>query len=86
MHTHVSILPQAPRPCMLLHNSEEERVMSDSLRPHEPQHTRLPCLSPNPRVHPTHVPCVGDALEPSHPLASPSPPALNLSQHDGLFK
>ena len=29
---------------------------------------------------------VGDAIQPSHPLLSPSPPALNLSQHQGLFK
>ena len=31
-------------------------VMSDSLRPHEPQHTRLPCQSPTPRVHPNPCP------------------------------
>ena len=29
----------------------------------------------------TYVHCVGDAIQPSHPLSSPSPPALNLSQH-----
>ena len=29
---------------------------------------------------------VGDAIQPSHPLSPPSPPALNLSQHQGLFK
>ena len=29
----------------------------------------------------THVHRVGDAVQPSHPLSSPSPPALNLSQH-----
>ena len=34
----------------------------------------------------THVHRVGDAIQPSHPLPSPSPPALNLSQHQGLFK
>ena len=28
----------------------------------------------------------GDTIQPSHPLSSPSPPALNLSQHQGLFK
>ena len=28
---------------------------------------------------------VGDAIQPSHPLSSPSPPAFNLSQHQGLF-
>ena len=35
---------------------------------------------------PTHVHWVGDAIQPSHPLSSPSPPALSLSQHQGLFK
>ena len=34
----------------------------------------------------THVHWVGDAIQPSHPLLSPSPPAFNLSQHQGLFK
>ena len=34
----------------------------------------------------THAHWVGDAIQPSHPLSSPSPPALNLSQHQGLFK
>ena len=34
----------------------------------------------------THVHWVGDAIQLSHPLSSPSPPALNLSQHQGLFK
>ena len=60
--------------------------MSDSLRPHEPQHARPPCPSPTPRVYPNHVHWVGDAIQPSHPLSSPSPPALNLSQHQGLFQ
>ena len=34
----------------------------------------------------THVHCVSDAIQPSHPLLPPSPPAFNLSQHKGLFK
>ena len=34
----------------------------------------------------THVHRVGDAIQPSPPLLSPSLPALNLSQHQGLFK
>ena len=34
----------------------------------------------------TYVHRVGDAIQPSHPLLSPSPPALNLSQHQGLFQ
>ena len=34
----------------------------------------------------THVHQVGDAIQPSHPLLSPSPPASNPSQHQGLFQ
>ena len=34
----------------------------------------------------THVHQVGDAIQPSHPLSAPSPPAFNLSQDQGLFK
>ena len=56
-----------------------------TLQPHEPQHTRPPCPSPTPRFTQTHVHWVGDAIWPSHLLSSPSPPTLNLSQHQGLF-
>ena len=38
------------------------------------------------RLLKTHVLWVGDAIQPSHPLLSPSPPAFNLSQHQGLFQ
>ena len=34
----------------------------------------------------THVHQVSDAIQPSHPLSSPSPPAPNPSQHQGLFQ
>ena len=34
----------------------------------------------------THVHRVGNDIQPSHPLSLPYPPALNLSQHQGLFK
>ena len=34
----------------------------------------------------THVHWVGNAIQPSHPLLSPSPPSFNLSQHQGLFQ
>ena len=34
----------------------------------------------------THVHRVGDAIQPSHPLSSPSPPTFSLSQHQGLLK
>ena len=61
-------------------------VMSDSLQPHGQQHARLPCPSPMPEAYQTHVHGVGDAIQPSHPLPSPSPPTFNLSQYQGLFQ
>ena len=45
-----------------------------------PVHHQLPELAQ------THVHLVGDAIQPSHPLYSPSPPAFNLTQQQGLFK
>ena len=44
-----------------------------------PVHHQLPELSQ------THVHRIGDAIQPSHPLLSPSSPAFSLSQHQGLF-
>ena len=46
----------------------------------------LPVHHQLPEFTQTHVHRVGDAIQPSHPLSSPSPPAFNLSQHQGLFK
>ena len=61
-------------------------VMSDSLRPHGLQHAWLPFLHQLPEIAQTHIHRVGDAIQPSHPLSSPSPPAFSLSQHQGLFQ
>ena len=61
-------------------------VVSNSLRPHESQDNRPPCPSPTPGVHLNSCRLIGDTIQPSHPLLSPSPPAFNLSQHQGLFK
>ena len=52
----------------------------DGRMPDFPVHHHLPELAQ------THIHWVGDAIQPSHPLLSPSPPALNLSQHQRLFK
>ena len=61
-------------------------VLSDSLRPHELQHARPPCPSPTPGVYPNSCPLSRWC----HPNISssvvPSPPAFNLSQHQGLFQ
>ena len=48
--------------------------------------TGLPVHHQPPEFTQTHVHRVGDAIQPSHPLSSPSPPAFNLSQHQGLFQ
>ena len=38
------------------------------------------------KLYQTHVHQVSDAIQPSHPLSSASPPAFNLSQHQGLLQ
>ena len=63
----------------------------------QPQHATLvhslDCSMPGFHVHyklleltQTHVHRVSDAIQPSHPLSSPSSPSFNLSQHQGLFQ
>ena len=54
-------------------------VMSDSLQSHESQHARPPCPSPAPGVHSDSRHQVSDAIQPSHPLSSPSSSAPNPS-------
>jgi len=70
-------------------------VVSNSLWLHEMQHSGLPVHHQLLEFTQTHVHWVSDAIthhwvsdaiQPSHPLSPPSPPALNLSQHQGLFK
>ena len=53
---------------------------TDCSTPGFPVHHQLPELAQ------THVHRVGDVIQQSHPLSSPSPPAFNLSQHQGLFQ
>ena len=43
-------------------------------------------ITNSPELAQTHVHRVGDAIQSSHPLSSPSPPTFNLSQHQGLFQ
>ena len=61
-------------------------VVSDFLWPHGLQHARLACPSLSPKVCSNHVHWVDDDIQLSHPQSLPSPPALNLLQHQGLFK
>ena len=55
----------------------------------DPMHCSMPGLPVQcqfPEFTQTHVHCVSDAIQPSHPLSSPSPPAFSLSQHQCLFQ
>ena len=54
--------------------------------PHGLQHSRLLCPSPTPRAYSNSCLLVSDAIQPCHPLASSSPAAFNLCQHQSLFK
>ena len=56
------------------------------LWPHGLQHARPPCSHSLLEFTLTYVDWVGDGIQPSHPLSPPSPPALHLSQHQGLFQ
>ena len=61
-------------------------VMSDSLWPHGLLHTGFPVRHQFPELAQTHVHWVGDAIQPSHSLSFPSPPAFTLSQHQSPFQ
>ena len=61
-------------------------VVSDSLQPMDCCTPSFPVLHQFPEHAQTHVRRVSDAIRTSHPLSPPSPPAFNLSQHQGLFQ
>ena len=60
-------------------------VVSDSLQPHGLQYTRLPYPLLFPGVCSNSYPLSPWCIQPSHPLSTPSFPALNLFQHQGFF-
>ena len=99
--THSSILtwriPQTLLICKTCHGScmiQFSSVQFSSVAQSCPTHcdpmdcgtTGLPVHHQLPEFTQTHVHWVGDAIQLSHPLSSPSPPAFNLSQHQGLFQ
>ena len=96
MATHSSILvwrilwTEEPRG---LQSKGPQRVRHDwvtthslTLQPHGLQHTSLSVLHHLPEFAQTYVYWISDAIQTSHPLSSPSPSAINLSQHQSLFK
>ena len=71
--------------CQLSSVQFSHSVISDSLWSHGLQHARLPCSSPTHSQSLLDVHRVGDAIQPSYPLSSPSP-TFNFSQQQGPFK
>ena len=73
-------------PCLLLlvqSLSQVQLFVSDSMDCSMPG---FPVFHYLPEFAQTHVLWIDDAIQSSHPLSSPSPPAFNLSQHQGLFQ
>ena len=60
-------------------------IVSDSLRPVDSNTPGLPVLHHLLELAQIHVHQVRDAIQPSHPLSSLSPPVFNLSQNQGLI-
>ena len=69
-----------------LFSSVQSLVVSICLQCHGLQDAKFPIHHQHPEISQAHVHRVGDAIQPSHPLSSPSPPAFNLSLHQGLFQ
>ena len=86
-YIHIAVQPPPPS------TSRTSQFSSVQLLSHDPSCQPMDCSTPGLPVHyqlpelaQTHVHQVSDAIQPSHPLSFPSPPAFNLSQHQGLFQ
>ena len=79
-------LAQCCHPIDSVHFSPVAQSCLTLCDPMNPSTPGLPVHHQLPESTQTHVHRVGDAIQPSHPLLSPSPPALNLSQHQGFFQ
>ena len=85
--TSISALLNMPKPLIVFSSVQFSlSVMSDSLQPHDCSTPGLPVHNQFQESTQTHVHQVIDAIQPCHLLSSPFPPALNLSQHQGLFQ
>ena len=61
-------------------------IVSDSLQPVDFSTPGFPVPHHLPEFAQVHVHCIGETIQPSHPLMTSSPSAFNLSQHQGLFQ
>ena len=73
-HHYISPISSVAQPCLTLCDPMNRSKSGP------PVHHQLP------EITQTHAHWGNDAIQPSHPLSSPSPPAFNISQHQGLFK
>ena len=75
---------------IISYNSDQFRSVTQSCltvcNPMDCSTPGLPIHHQLPELVQTHAHGVGDAIQPSHPLLSPSPPAFNLFQHQGLYQ
>ena len=69
-HQYSSVTPSCPTPCDPMDWSTLDFLVHHQLQ----------------ELTQTHDHQVGNAIQPSHPLSSSSPPAFNLSQHQGIFQ
>ena len=60
-------------------------VVSDSFWPYGLQHAGLPVHHQLPEFTQTHVHWIGDAIQPSHPLSSPSPPSIRVFSNESVL-
>ena len=74
VHIQFSLVHSVTQPCLTLCDPMNRSTPGLPVHHHLPEFTQ------------THVHRVSDAIQPPHPLSSPSPPAPNPSQHHGLFK
>ena len=85
----LTILTILNSPCTVIKSYKRSSVQSHShvrlCNPMDCSTPGLPFHCQLPEFIQTHVHWVGDAIQPSHPLSSPSPPAFNRIQHQDLF-
>ena len=72
--------------CILIQFSSVTQSCLTLCNPMDRSTTHFPVHHQLPEFTQTHVHWVSDAIQSHHPLSSPSPPAFNHSQHQGLFK
>ena len=82
----VNFVSQSPLNLMYLQFSSVAQSLPTLCDPMDCSMPGIPVHHQLPKLAQTHVHRVSDAIQPSHPLLSPSPPAFNLSKHQGLFR